>query len=246
MRIWYLVYVSIFRHLRIFDKSIAERYGDVITVFGAPFTTKEGDRMKVINKLRELKRNIRMKSIQPYIDLSSDSIYRPGFRVDLRNPKKGKKYLVVGSHCVLNGDYIFETESGQIIIGDRVHIGESRFISREEIIIEDDVTIAWDCLFYDHNSHSIYWEERMHDTEQEYLDIQRGLTPIENKNWKVVRSAPIHICSKVWIGTGCKILKGVTIGEGAVVGAGSVVTKNVEAWTVVGGNPAQLLKKIKT
>ena len=41
------------------------------------------------------------------------------------------------------------------------------------------------------------------------------------------------------------ILKGVTIGEGAVVGAGSVVTKDVPAWTVVAGNPAKVVKELK-
>jgi acetyltransferase-like isoleucine patch superfamily enzyme len=40
------------------------------------------------------------------------------------------------------------------------------------------------------------------------------------------------------------ILKGVTIGEGAIVGAGSVVTKDVDPWTIVGGNPAKLIRRI--
>lgn len=54
---------------------------------------------------------------------------------------------------------------------------------------------------------------------------------------------PITIASKVWIASRAIILPGVTIGEGAVVGAGSVVTKDVEPWTVVGGNPAKEIKK---
>ena len=44
---------------------------------------------------------------------------------------------------------------------------------------------------------------------------------------------------------GCKILKGVKIGEGAIVAAGSIVTKDVEPWTMVGGNPAVVIKKLK-
>ena len=54
---------------------------------------------------------------------------------------------------------------------------------------------------------------------------------------------PITINDNVWIATGAIVLPGVTIGEGAVVGAGSVVTKDVEPWTVVGGNPAKFIKK---
>ncbi|MBN1304191.1 MAG: 2,3,4,5-tetrahydropyridine-2,6-dicarboxylate N-acetyltransferase, partial [Anaerolineales bacterium] len=47
-----------------------------------------------------------------------------------------------------------------------------------------------------------------------------------------------------WIGTGSVILPGITIGEGAVVGANSVVTKNVEPYTVVGGVPAHFIKRV--
>ena len=76
------------------------------------------------------------------------------------------------------------------------------------------------------------------------FDIKNGFNFITNKDWSVVRSAPIHICSKAWIGVGCKILKGVTIGEGAIVAAGSVVVKDVESWTMVGGNLAKIIKKL--
>ena len=47
----------------------------------------------------------------------------------------------------------------------------------------------------------------------------------------------------VWIGARAIILPGVTIGEGAVVAAGAVVTKDVDPWAVVGGNPAKFIKK---
>ena len=57
------------------------------------------------------------------------------------------------------------------------------------------------------------------------------------------RTRPITIGSCVWIATGAIVLPGVTIGDGAVVAAGAVVTKDVEPWTIVGGNPARLIKK---
>lgn len=57
-------------------------------------------------------------------------------------------------------------------------------------------------------------------------------------------SEPIHICEGVWIGSRAIILKGVTIGKHAVVGAGSVVTHDVPEYTLVAGNPARIIKHL--
>lgn len=199
----------------------------------------------IINKFKAFLKKRMMNKITPYTRLSSDSYYDNGFFVDIRFPKKDHIFLRIGKHCMISGSFFFETSGGRVRIGDRVHIGNSTFISMNQILIDDDVTIAWDCLIYDHNSHSTKWEERCKDTEKEYMDVIAGRNPIASKNWNVVRSGPIHICSKAWIGAKAIILKGVTIGEGAVVAAGSVVTKDVEPWTMVGGNPARVIKRIK-
>lgn len=65
--------------------------------------------------------------------------------------------------------------------------------------------------------------------------IMRGTIP--------ARENQITIEDDVWIGAGCIILNDVTIGEGAIIGAGSVVTKDVAPYTVVAGNPAQIIRK---
>lgn len=184
-----------------------------------------------------------MNYLNSYCDLSKDSYFDEGFSVDLRKPDSGKKYLTVGKNCLISGHFVFETETGEITVGDRVHIGGSTFISRSSIIIEDDVTIAWGCTVYDHNSHPSAWEDRKNDTLQEYLDVIECGNPIKNKNWENVKTSGIHIKSKAWIGMNVIILKGVTIGEGAIVAAGSVVVKDVPDWAVVGGNPATVVGK---
>lgn len=72
--------------------------------------------------------------------------------------------------------------------------------------------------------------------------LDHGLTASEREN---LYPAAIEIEDDVWIGSNSVILKGITIGEGAVVAAGSVVTKDVPANVVVGGNPAKVLRKIE-
>lgn len=57
---------------------------------------------------------------------------------------------------------------------------------------------------------------------------------------------PIHIGENVWIGSNVTVLPGITIGNWAVIAAGAVVNKDVEAYTVVGGVPAKLIKRMET
>ena len=200
--------------------------------------------MNLISLYRKNKRKSNIRKNKQYMDISSESIYGDNFWIDVRKPSK-KVYLKIGTSSYVNGRFIFEKETGQISIGERVHIGESNFISIDSIEIGNDVTIAWGCLFYDHNSHSVNWNERAEDTLREIEDIKLYGNPIKNKDWSVVKHKPIIIKDKVWIGADCKILKGVTIGEGAVIGAGSVVTQDIKAWTVAAGNPAKIIREIK-
>lgn len=59
---------------------------------------------------------------------------------------------------------------------------------------------------------------------------------------QVITCKPVHIGKNAWIGAGSTILPGVIVGDYAVVGAGSIVTKDVPAWTIVAGNPARVIK----
>lgn len=72
--------------------------------------------------------------------------------------------------------------------------------------------------------------------------INHGLDPKEERK---NHYAPVVIGSHAWIGSNATILPGVTVGEWAVVAAGAVVSKDVEPYTVVGGVPAKLIKRIK-
>lgn len=68
--------------------------------------------------------------------------------------------------------------------------------------------------------------------------------PIERAN-HVVYAKPIHIGNKVWLGAGTHVLAGVSIGENTIIGAGSVVTKNIPANVVAAGNPCKVIRPIQ-
>src|SRR5574344_717922 len=65
-------------------------------------------------------------------------------------------------------------------------------------------------------------------------------------NRPIITCLPIHIKKNCWIGAGATILRGITIGENSVVGAGAIVTKDVPANVIVAGNPAKIIKKIES
>ena len=105
----------------------------------------------------------------------------------------------------------------------------------QSLTLGDDVLIAAQVYIADHDAHNPDWTLRAND----HLDRREG-----RKDWSVVPHAPVRIEDKAWIGRRAMVLKGVTIGTGAIVAAGAVVTRSVEPWTVVAGVPAQPIKKL--
>lgn len=62
---------------------------------------------------------------------------------------------------------------------------------------------------------------------------------------KPYKTAPVHLCKGCSTGTGTIIMPGVTVGEGAIIGAGSLVTEDIPAWTVAYGHPAKVVRRIE-
>jgi len=178
--------------------------------------------------------------------VGSETTFGASFAFDNRgNPEKAR--LFIGEKCVVNGTFVMEREIGQISIGDRTFINAGTFIiCASDIRIGSDVLLAWGITIIDHDAHSVRWSERINDVEQHRLGLLSGgyQEAALRKNWDVVSMSPVVIGNKVWIGFNSIILKGVSIGEGAVVAAGSVVTKDIPPYCIVAGNPAKVVREL--
>lgn len=144
--------------------------------------------------------------------------------------------LSIGSESNIEGAIVLERQGANVHIGSRTHIGGGTLVDAAcKIEIGDDVLIAFEVLIMDHGSHSLHFYQRKRDVQ----DWMKGM-----KDWTHVKRCPVEIGDKAWLGARVIVLKGVKIGEGAVVGAGSLVTENVPAWTIVGGNPAKVIRPL--
>ncbi|WP_283809301.1 acyltransferase [Bradyrhizobium sp. LMTR 3] len=141
--------------------------------------------------------------------------------------------LKVGDKSIIHADITFEENGGSITIGSRTFVGRSSLICYRSINIGDDVIMSWGITVVDHDSHSLEWVWRKDDV---------CAWAYGRKNWDHIAHAPVTICDKAWIGFNVSILKGVTVGEGAVIGACSVVTRDVPAYSVAVGNPARVVR----
>lgn len=122
-------------------------------------------------------------------------------------------------NCEINNDSKINVYSGFLKMED-VYIGERCVIhAYKNINIGSGTIISWNVSIMDGDGHSI------------------------THNKKINRPQDITIKENVWIGNNSIILKGVTVGQGSVVAAGSVVTKDVPPRTIVAGNPARVIKE---
>ncbi len=108
-------------------------------------------------------------------------------------------------------------------------------------IIGKNVFINFDCVFLDLGGITI--EDNVLIAPKVSL-LTEG-HPVESQNRQSLTVAPIRVKKNVWIGANATILPGVTIGENAVVAAGSIVNKDVPENTIVGGIPAKIIKTIE-
>lgn len=138
----------------------------------------------------------------------------------------------LGHRCIL--------DECQITANSMVSVGAHSILSGPIRIVADlnQVSIGKFCSFAPQVT---IWES-LHDARR--ITSFYILSEFFGDNFKrdIISKGPIQIGNDVWIGTRAVILSGVTIGDGAVIGSGSIVTKDVPPYTIVGGIPAKVLK----
>lgn len=150
-----------------------------------------------------------------------------------------KNLITIGEMTVIRGHLQTFAHDGRIRIGSWCFIGEGSHIwSAAEVLIGDRVLISHQVDVIDTSSHPIDARARFIQTKailtRGHLRLDPGLV-----------SLPINIGDDAWINYGASILPGVTIGEGAIIGAASVVTKDVPPYAIVAGNPARIVRQLE-
>lgn len=144
--------------------------------------------------------------------------------------------ITLGDHCRIYGT-LESQGSGRITMGSNCCVYNGSIIgSVNSVTIGDCVIISNRVHIYDNNNHPTDPAARRRLCMGDFDDPAWGWIHADNK--------PIVIGDNVWIGEYAAVLKGVTIGEGAIVASHAVVTRDVPPYTIVAGNPARVVKEL--
>jgi acetyltransferase-like isoleucine patch superfamily enzyme len=153
----------------------------------------------------------------------------------IRNIRGNSDCIVIGSDSVIRGELLTFAHGGKIEIGSWCYIGEnSRIWSGLLVQIGNRVLIAHGVNVFDSLTHPINPEERHKQIQAIFTTGHPRQVDLDER--------PVSIDDDAWIGAGAFIMRGVKVGARAIVAAGSVVTKDVAADTIVAGNPALVVK----
>jgi acetyltransferase-like isoleucine patch superfamily enzyme len=149
-----------------------------------------------------------------------------------------KAKIVIGNNTHIRAELLVYAYAKILRIGNDCYVGKGSVIrAGQEIIIGNNVLIAHNVNIFDTDSHELAHLERSESYKQLLMHGHPGIKGN-------IAVAPVIIEDYAWINFNVIILKGVTIGKGAIVAAGSVVTKNVAPFTLVAGNPAKFIKQL--
>ncbi len=143
----------------------------------------------------------------------------------------GNDIRLVSAKCGYNsgnmsgGVFLRTSKEGKIKIGNEVYLNGTSIISEQEVTLGSRIGIGANVVIMDTNTHNVVYKDRV-------------------KRWDKIKRGPVVIGDDVWIGANSFIMKGVTIGNGSIVAAGSIVTSDVKPFSIYAGNPAKFVKSI--
>lgn len=147
-----------------------------------------------------------------------------------------KMDIKIGENTHIRGELLTFKYGGRIFLGENCFLGEnSKIWSGESILIGNDVLISHNVNIMDSSAHEIDFLER----SDSFKSLLINGFPSEKGS---ILTSPIVIENNVWINFNTIILRGVTIGKGSIIAAGSVVTKDIPPFVLAGGNPCKVLK----
>jgi acetyltransferase-like isoleucine patch superfamily enzyme len=148
------------------------------------------------------------------------------------NSLRCRDKIYIGANSISRGECRVLKPSGSIKIGSYCYVGDhTRIWSATGVTIGNQVLIAHSVNIHDNDSHPQSASHRHHQAVEIFAGCDFDMTD--------VGMAPIVIDDDVWIGFNSAIMKGVTIGKGAIIGAATVITKDVPPYAIMVGNPAR-------
>jgi acetyltransferase-like isoleucine patch superfamily enzyme len=154
----------------------------------------------------------------------------------IRNLAGNSDMIRIGCDTFVRGE-LMTLANGKVVIGDWCYVGDdTRIWSSASIEIGNRVLISHSVNIFDNLTHPLQ-ASRRHQQAREILvrghprDVPLG-------------EEPIVIHDDAWIGAGAFVMRGVTLGQGAIVAAGAVVTKDVPAFSIAAGNPAVVVREL--
>lgn len=151
------------------------------------------------------------------------------------NMGKDSALIKIGAGSIVDGDLLTFAHGGRITVGEWCYIGEgSRLWSSGHIDVGDRVMISHNVNIFDNLTHPVDPVSRHHHF--------RTIATTGHPRQMDLGERPVRIDDDAWIAAGATLLRGVTVGKAAIVGAGAVVTHDVPPFAIVAGNPARVIR----
>ena len=146
--------------------------------------------------------------------------------------------LIIGAHGTMDGVHFDLGEQARMSVGDYCYFTNAVLLCELDVRIGNYVVIGWNTTIADTDFHPLSPAERIADAI--------ACSPLgQGRPRPVIANKPVVIEDDVWIGPNATVLKGVRIGTGAFIEAGSLVTRNVAPRARIMGNPAQVIGEVK-